>query len=137
MRVQRAQQAQARLGQSDLVIITERVDAVALRLGQRVTMGCVEVLDQHSPQHWKPRGVSGGWTAVIGLASILPDGEPRKVSVEASINGLHHTLRRLSGQRIAPLDCRDDRWGPLLPHGSTPQSGPAIDQDGHVCSRAV
>ena len=39
MSVQRAQQAQAILGQSDLVSITERVDDVALLIGQRITMG--------------------------------------------------------------------------------------------------
>ena len=71
-RVPRAQPAQARLGQSDLVLITARVDAGALRLGHRVTMGCVEGLAQQSPQPWTPRGVSGGWTAVLGLASLLP-----------------------------------------------------------------
>ena len=38
MRVQLAQQAQEILGQSDLVIITERVDDVALLIGQMVKM---------------------------------------------------------------------------------------------------
>jgi hypothetical protein len=36
MRVQLTQQAQALLGQSDLVMITERVDDVALLIGQMV-----------------------------------------------------------------------------------------------------
>ena len=40
MRVQLAQQAKAILGQSDLVIITERVDDVALLIGQMVKMAC-------------------------------------------------------------------------------------------------
>ena len=39
MRVQLAQQAQDLLGKSDLVIITERVDDVALLIGQMVKMG--------------------------------------------------------------------------------------------------
>ena len=39
MRVQLTQQAQESLGQSDLVIITERVDDVALLIGQMVKMG--------------------------------------------------------------------------------------------------
>ncbi len=60
MRVQLAQQAQDLLGKSDLVIITERVDDVALLIGQMVKMGFVEVLDQHLPRHWKPRGSVGG-----------------------------------------------------------------------------
>jgi hypothetical protein len=39
MRVQLAQQAKEILGQRDLVMITERVDDVALLIGQMVTMG--------------------------------------------------------------------------------------------------
>ncbi len=42
--------------QSDLVIITERVDDVALLIGQMITMGLPEVLDKHIPRHWKQRG---------------------------------------------------------------------------------
>jgi hypothetical protein len=68
MRVQLAQQAQEILGQSDLVIITERVDDVALLIGQMVKMGLPEVLDRHIPRHWTQRGLSWGWTAVIWLA---------------------------------------------------------------------
>src|SRR5438093_8949065 len=99
MRVQLAQQAQDLLGQSDLVIITERVDDVALLIGQMVTMGFVEVLDRHLPRHWKQRRLSWGWTVVIWLASILMEGDRRKVSVEAYIKGLHHTPSQMNGQR--------------------------------------
>src|SRR5262249_10806629 len=75
LRLQLAQQAQEILGKSDLVIITERVDDVALLIGQMVKMGFVEVLDQHLPRHWKQRGISWGWTAVIWLAYILTEGD--------------------------------------------------------------
>ena len=46
MRGQLAHQAQEILGQSDLVMITERVDDVALLIGQMVKMGLPEVLDR-------------------------------------------------------------------------------------------
>src|SRR5260221_7594199 len=108
MRVQLAQQAQESLAQSDLVIITERVDDVALLIGHMVKMGFVEVLDRHIPRHWQQRERSWGWTAVIWLASILTEGDHRKVSVEAYIQGMHHTLSHLSGQIITPLDFSDD-----------------------------
>src|SRR5438105_14707871 len=49
MRVQVAQQAQEILGTSDLVIITERGDDVALLIGQMVKTGLPEVLDRHIP----------------------------------------------------------------------------------------
>ena len=137
MRVHLTQQAQELLGQSDLVIITERVDDVALRIGQMVKMGVVEVLDKHIPQHWQPRGVSWGWTAVIWLASILTAGEHRTVSVEAYIQGLPNTLGPLSGQSIEPLDCSDDRLGHLLTHFRTPKYWHAIEQDLKACSMEV
>src|ERR1700745_4070627 len=103
MRVQLAQQAKEILGTSDLVIITERVDDVALLIGQMVKMGFVEVLDRHIPRHWTQRGLSWGWTAVIWLAYIVTEGDHRKVSVETYIEGMQHTLSHLSGQGIPPL----------------------------------
>src|SRR3989441_13097265 len=129
MRVQLAQQAQEILGQSDLVIITERVDDVALLIGQMVKMGFVEVLDRPIPRHWKQRGSRWGWTAVIWLAYILTEGNHRKVSREAYVKGMHNTLRHLSGQVIDPLDCSDDRLGHLLQHLSKPTYWHEIERD--------
>jgi transposase len=129
MRVQLAQQARELLGQSDLVIITERVDDVALLIGQMITMGLPEVLDRHIPRHWKQRGLSWGWTAVIWLAHILTEGDHRKVSVEAYIKGMHHTLSHLTTQVITPLDFSDDRLGHLLTHLSKPQYWHQIERD--------
>ena len=65
MRMQLSQQAADLLGQSELVIITERVDDVGLLIGQMVKMGLPEILDRHIPRHWTQRGLSWGWTAVI------------------------------------------------------------------------
>ncbi len=129
MRVQLAQKVQDLLGQSDLVIITERIDDVALLIGQMVKMGFVEILDRQIPRHHQQRGLSWGWTAVIWLASILTEGDHRKVSVEADIKGMHHTLGHLSGQVIEALDCSDDRLGHLLKHVSKPQSWHGIERD--------
>jgi len=86
--MQLSQQAEELLGKSELVIITERVDDVALLIGQMSTMGLPEVLDRHIPRHWKQRGLSGGWTAVIWLAPILTEGDHRKVAVAVYIKGL-------------------------------------------------
>src|SRR5438445_355424 len=110
---QLSQQATEILGKSELVIITERVDDVALLIGQMVTMGFPEVLDRHIPRHWTQRGISWGWTAVIWLASILTEGDHRKVSVEAYLKGMHHTLSQLTAQVSEPLDFRDDRLSQL------------------------
>src|SRR5437879_4766756 len=129
MRVQLAEQAREILGQSDLVIITERVDDVALLIGQMVKMGLPEVLDRHIPRHWRQRRISWGWTAVIWLAYILTEGDHRKVSVETYLRGMHHTLSRLTAQVIEPLDFSDDRLSHLLQHLSKPAYWHQIEHD--------
>src|SRR5438067_13091011 len=100
MRVQLSQQATEILGKSELVIITERVDDVALLIGQMVKMGFVEVLDRHIPRHWQQRGISWAWTAVIWLAYILTEGDHRKESVEGYIKRVKTTLSHLSDRVI-------------------------------------
>ena len=129
MRVQLAQQAKEILGQSDLVILTERVDDVALLIGQMVKMGLPEVLDRHIPRHWTQRGLSWGWTAVIWLASIVTEGDHRKVSVETYLKGMRHTLSHLTAQAIESLDFRDDRLSHLLKHLSKPAYWHKIERD--------
>jgi transposase len=129
MRVQLAQQAKEILGQSDLVMITERVDDVALLIGQMVKMGLPEVLDRHIPRHWRQRGLSWGWTAVIWLAYILTEGDHRKVSVETYLKGMHHTLSHLTAQVIEPLDFSDDRLSHLLRHLSRTAYWHRIEHD--------
>src|SRR5947199_1075945 len=129
MRVQLSQQATEILGKSALVIITERVDDVALLIGQMVTMGFPEVLDRHIPRHWTQRGISWGWTAVIWLAYILTEGDHRKVSVEAYLKGMHHTLSQLTAQVIESLDFSDDRLSHLLAHLSKPTYWHQIERD--------
>jgi transposase len=137
MRVQLTPQAKAILGPSDLVMITERVDDVALLIGQMVTMGLPEVLDRHIPRHWTQRGLSWGWTAVIWLAYIVTEGDHRKVSVETYIKGMHHTLRHLTAQVIEPLDFSDDRLSHLLKHLSKPAYWHPIEHDLNARSIAV
>ena len=137
MRVQLAQQAQEILGQSDLVMITERVDDVALLIGQMVKMGLPEVLDQHIPRHGTQRGLSWGWTAVIWLASIVTEGDHRNVSVETALQGLRHTLSHLTAQSLDPLDFSNDRLSHLLTHLSKPAYWHQIEHDLNAQSIAV
>src|SRR5438046_9207561 len=137
MRVQLAQQAKEILGQSDVVMITERVDDVALLIGQMVRMGLPEALDRHIPRHWRQRRLSWGWTAVIWLAYILTEGDHRKVSVEAYLKGMHHTLSQLTAQVIEPLDFSDDRLSHLLAHLSKPTYWHQIERDLNARSSEV
>lgn len=115
------EKAQEILGQTEWVIITERVDDVALRLGQMMRMGLVEVLDNRLPRHWKQWGLSWGWTAVTWLAYILTEGDHRKVSMEAYVKSMLQTLRQVSGQAIEALDFSDDRLAHLLKHLGKPR----------------
>jgi len=129
MRMQLSPQAAERVGTSELVIITERVDDVAFLIGQMVKMGLPEVLDRHIPRHWRQRGISWGWTAVIWLAYIVTEGDHRKVSVETYLKGMNHTLSRLTAQVIEPLDFSDDRLSHLLQHLSKPTYWHQIERD--------
>lgn len=129
MRIQLSPQVEEHLGQRDLVIITERVDDVALLIGQMSMMGLPEILDRHIPRHWKQRGLSWGWTASIWLAHILTEGDHRKVAVEVYVKGMHHTLSRLTAQVIQPLDFSDDRLSHLLTHLSKPKYWHRIERD--------
>jgi len=134
MSVQLAQQVQELLGKRELVIITERVDDVALLIAQMVKMGLPEILDRHIPRHWTQRGLSGGWTAVMWLAYIVTEGDHRKVAVETYLKGMHHTLSPLTAQVIEPLDFRDDRWSHLLKHLSQPAYWHQSEHDLHARS---
>jgi transposase len=129
MKIQLSGQAEDLVRKSELVIITERVDDVALLIGQMINMGLPEILDRHIPRHWKQRGISWGWTAVIWLAYILTEGDHRKVSVETYIAGMKHTLNQLTAQVIEPLDFSDDRLSHLLKHLSKPRYWHPIERD--------
>jgi transposase len=129
MRMQLSPQAAECVGTSELVIITERVDDVVFLIGQMVKMGLPEVLDRHIPRHWRQRGISWGWTAVIWLAYIVTEGDHRKVSVETYLKGMKHTLSRLTAQVIEPLDFSDDRLSHLLKHLSKPTYWHQIERD--------
>lgn len=132
MRIQLRHQAEELLGKSDLLILTERGDDGALRIGQMVKMGFPEVLDRPIPRPGKQRGLSGGWTAGIWLAYILTAGDHRKGSVDPDSKGLQPTLSPRTGQGIAPLDCSDDRLGHLLHPLSKPHYWHEIERDLHA-----
>jgi transposase len=128
MIIQLTGQAQETLGKTELVVITERVDDVALLLAQMMHMGLPEVLDQHLPRHWKQEGLSWGWTAVIWLAYILSEGDHRKVAMETYVCGMKQTLGRITAQPIRVLDFSDDRLAHLLNHLSKAKYWHPIEQ---------
>ena len=108
--------AQQIFGKSELIIITERVDDVALLIGQMIRMEYPDILDKHIPKNGKQRELSWGWTATVWLAYILSEGDHRKVSVAEYIAGMSNTLSAVTGQTIEVLDFDDDRLSHLLKH---------------------
>ncbi len=135
-----SEQAQQRIGKNALVIITERVDDVALLLAQMIDMGLPEILDRHLPKlpkSWPQEGLSWGWTAVIWLAYILSAGDHRKVAMETYVAGMMQTWSQITGQSIRVLDCSDDRLSPLLRYLSKATYGQAIEDDLNEHSIAV
>ena len=96
-----------------------------------------EILEKSKDPRRKQRGLSWGWTAVMWLAHMLTEGDHRKVSVEVYIEGMHHTLSRLTAQGIQPLDCSDDLLSHLLTHVSKPTCWHQIERDVHERSIEV
>jgi transposase len=113
----------------ELVIITERVDDVALLIAQMIRMGLPKILDKHIPQRGCQRELSWGWTAIIWLAYILTEGDHRKVSVAHYISRMCNTLSRVTGQAIEVLDFDDDRLSHLLRHLSKGKTWKAVERD--------
>jgi len=127
-----AEQVRQQMGQNELVIITERVDDVALLLAQMIKMGLPEILDRHLPKlpkPWQQEGLSWGWTSVIWLAYILSEGDHRKVAMETYVGSMMQTLSQITGQSIRVLDFSDDRLSHLLRHLSKSQYWQAIEDD--------
>ena len=126
IRVPLTPQAQESLGPSAWVRLTERVDAVALLLGQMGKRGWPEVWDRPLPRPGTPRGRSWGGTAVLGRASRVTAGDHRPVSVATALQGLPHPRRRRPASGIAPLDVRAARRRPLRTPWRQPAAGPPL-----------
>ena len=121
--------SQGILGKSELIIITERVDDVALLISHMLKMGLHDALDKNIPRHWKQRDLSWGLTTVIWLAYILTEGDHRKVSMERYVKGMENTLNNLIGRKVDPLDFSDDRLAHLLKHIGKRKNWKNIEQD--------
>jgi transposase len=135
-----SEQAQQLIGKNELVVITERVDDVALLLAQMIKMGLPQILDRHLPKlpkPWQQEGLSWGWTAVIWLAYILSEGDHRKVAIETYVGGMMQTLSQITGQSIRVLDFSDDRLSHLLRRLSKTRHWQAIEDDLSECSITV
>ena len=94
MRVQLAEQAQEILGQSDVVIITERVDDVALLIGQMARMGLPEV----------SLGVIPGYGGTQRLARLVGKGKAMEMILSAGMIDANDALQWGLVNRVVPQD---------------------------------
>jgi len=111
----------------DSAITHERVDDIPLLIGLMQKLHLPEILDRHLGNHGNHQGLSNGWLATIWLAYILSEGDHRKYTVQAWVERHKHTLERLIGQPIRPVECNDDRLGILLRRLSNTQAWNALE----------
>ncbi|MDM8525400.1 IS1634 family transposase [Desulfococcaceae bacterium HSG8] len=113
----------------DVTVITERPDDIPFLIGAMMRMGMHEIIDRHVPRHPLQRELSWGLTALIWLAYVLSEGDHRKVSAEAYIKGMRHTLENLAGCEICEADFTDDRLTNLLRYLSDRETWENIEND--------
>jgi transposase len=92
----------------------ERVDDIPLLLGFLQQLNFPELLERHLGSHHLHRGMSNGWLATVWLAFLLSQANHRKVSVQDWAQSHPHTLERLLGQSLRPVEFSDDRLSIVL-----------------------
>lgn len=94
---------------TELNIITERVDDFVLSIKVMMRLGLPAILDRHIPRHWLQEGLSWGWVATIWLAHIISEGDHRKLTVRDWVAQAHTTLEKTTDLEIRDTDFTDDR----------------------------
>jgi len=115
--------------ETELTIITERVDDFVLLINMMMRLGLPEILDRHIPRHWLQEGLSWGWVATVWLAHILSQGDHRKLTVRDWVRQARTTLEETTGLRIRDTDFTDDRLTIVLRELSKPQYWQVIERD--------
>jgi len=114
---------------TELNIITERVDDFVLLIKVMMQLGLPAILDRHIPRHWKQKGLSWGWVATIWLAHIISQGDHRKLTVRDWVRQAHTTLEETTNLDIRDTDFTDDRLTIVLRELSKPKYWQAIERD--------
>jgi len=114
---------------TELKIITERIDDVVLLLHVMMRLKLPAILDHHLPRHWLQQGLSWGWVATIWLAHIISQGDHRKLTVRDWVRQAQTTLEQVTGLSLRETDFTDDRLTLVLRALSRPAYWPAIEQE--------
>jgi transposase len=110
-------------------ITHERVDDIPLLIGLMQKLHLPEILDRHLGSHGNHQGLSNGWLATLWLAYILSESDHRKYTVQDWVECHRHTLERLIGQPIRPVECNDDRLGIVLRRLSDTQAWEVLETE--------
>src|SRR4029450_13667432 len=89
----------------------ERVDDIPAIIAHLKKMRVAELLDTHFPTNGNWAGLSLGWTTVVWLAFLPPEGDPRLYRVEPWGKAHRRTLNRSSATKSnhatwPMIDCR-------------------------------
>lgn len=114
---------------TELNIITERVDDFVLSIKVMMRLGLPAILDRHIPRHWLQEGLSWGWVATIWLAHIISQSDHRKLTVRDWVQQAHTTLEETTGLNIRDTDFTDDRLTIVLRELSKPEYWHLIERD--------
>ena len=114
---------------TELTIITERIDDFVLLIEVMMRLGLPSILDWHIPRHWLQKGLSWGWVATTWLAHIISQGDHRKLTVRDWVRQAHTTLEETTGLQIRDTDFTDDRLTIVLRKLSKPRYWQAIERD--------
>lgn len=100
-------------------IIVEQVDDIPVVYGMLERMGIQEAVDSFVKAHGNWVGLSPGWVITIWLVHILHEQNHLMEPVQTWVEGHKWTLRKLTGEKIRPLDFADDRLALCLHYIST------------------
>ena len=112
---------------TELNIITERVDDFVLSIKVMMRLGLPAILDRHIPRHWLQEGLSWGWVTTIWLAHIISEGDHRKLTVRDWVAQAHTTLEKTTNLEIRDTDFTDDRLTIVLRELSKSEYWQAIE----------
>lgn len=112
---------------TELNIITERVDDFVLLIKVMLRLGLPAILDRHIPRHWLQEGLSWGWVTTIWLAHIISEGDHRKLTVRDWVAQAHTTLEETLDLEIRDTDFTDARLTSVLRELSKSEYWQAIE----------
>lgn len=111
-------------------MITERVDAIPLLLGELEKSELSTYLCKHFPDHGNWSGLSGGELSLVFLTYILSCNDHRLHRLEPWSKARLHTLSHCLGRTdLSAKDFTDDRLGLLLDRYSDQEKWDAFEAD--------